>query len=170
MFLQVCGMCLSHVCYYIFSHCVLYGNWVRDGCDDYINCTTYWFLQISFVFVKWLVYKEFILEETKLLVELTWPSRKQSTIFISSNWNLVFLTCSILSAKTDPLVCVNLVFRKELNKWFLYFFFKCHCFAMLGILSTRLFWWLEWTALCTLSKSCPLLTTILSLKRYFKSV
>ena len=120
-------------------------------------------------FRKWLVYKDFILKDTKLLVQLPWPSRKHNTIFISSISNLVFLTCSILSAKSDPLVCVDLVFWKELNKCFLYFFLKSLFFAMLGIPSTPLFCWLKWTALCKLSKSCPLLTKILPLRWYLKS-
>ena len=37
---------------------------------------------------------------------------------------LVFLNCSILSPNTDPLICVDLVVWKELNKCFLYFFLK----------------------------------------------
>ena len=52
----------------------------------------------------------FFLKDTKLLIFLPWSSRKQSTSFISSNSILVFSTCSILSAKADPLVCVDLVF------------------------------------------------------------
>ena len=28
-------MCLSHVWYYHLGYCVLDGNWVLDGCDDY---------------------------------------------------------------------------------------------------------------------------------------
>ena len=115
---------------------------------------------------KWLVYKDLILEVTKLLVLLPRPSRKHSTFFISSNLNLVFLPSSILSAKIDPLVCVDLVFWTELNKSFLCFFLKSLFFAMLGILSTPLLWWLIWTAFCTLSKSYAFLTTILPLKRY----
>ena len=39
-FLRVCGMCLSHVWYFLFAYCVLNGNWVLHGCDDYIICTT----------------------------------------------------------------------------------------------------------------------------------
>ena len=63
-----------------------------------------------------------------------------------------------------------MVFWKELNKCFLYFFLKSLFFAMLGILSTPPFCWLNWTALCNLSKKCPLLITILTLKRYLKNV
>ena len=111
IFLRVCGMCLSHVWYYLFGYCLLYGTWVLGGCDDEIICTTRWFIQISLDFRKWLVHKDFILRDIKILVYLPWPSRTQSTIFISSDSNLVFLTCSFLSAKTDPpLVCVILVF------------------------------------------------------------
>ena len=87
-------MCLSHVWYYLFGYRVLYGIWVLDGCDDYIISTTNCFKQISLEIRKWLVDKDFILKHTKLLVELPRPSRKQSTIFISSDSNLVFLTCS----------------------------------------------------------------------------
>ena len=162
-------MCLSHVWYYLLGCCVLYGNWVLDGCDDHIICTTNR-LQISLEFKKWLAYQDFILKDTKLLVKLAWPSRKESTIFISSFLNLVLLTCSFLSGKTDPLVCVDLVFWKELNNCFLYFFLESLVFAMLGILSTPQFWWLKWTALCKLSKSCPLLRRILPLKWYLQSV
>ena len=163
-------MCLSHVWYYLFANCVLDGTWVHDGCDYCIYCTTNWFLQISLEFRKWLVYKDFILKDTKLLVYLPWPSRKQSTKIIRSHPNLVFLFCSILSADTDPIACVDLVFWMELNKCFLYFFLNSLFFAMLGILATPLFCWLKWTVLCKLSKSCPLLTAALQLKRYLKSV
>ena len=163
-------MCLHHVWYYLFGYCVLHGTWVLDGCVDYIICTTNWSIQISVEFRKWSVYKDFILKDTNILVEEPWPSRKQSTIFIKSYSNLVFLTCSILSANTDPLVCVDLVFWKGLNKCFLNFFLKSLFFAMLGILSTPLFCWLRWTALCKLPKICPLLRTILPVKRYWKSV
>ena len=162
-------MCLSQVWYYLFGYCLLYGTWVLGGCDDYIICISNWFLQISLEFRKWLNDKDVILKDT-ILLYLPWPSRKQCTIFISSNSNLVFLTCSILSANTDPQVCVDLVFWKELNICLLYFFLKNLFFAMLGILSTPLCCWLKWTALCKLSKSCPLLRTILPLKRYLKSV
>ena len=122
------------------------------------------------IFKKWLVYKNFILKDTNLLVKLPWPSGKQSIIFVSSNSNLLLLTCSVLSAKTDSLVCVDLVFWMELNKKNFVSFFAGLFFAMLGILFTPLFWWLKWTALCRLPKSCPLLTTISPLKRYLKSV
>ena len=64
---------------------------------------------------------------------------KKSTILIKSNSNLVFLTFSIPSANTDPLVCVDLVFWKELHQCFLYLFLKSLFFAMLGILSTPCF-------------------------------
>ena len=117
-------MCFSQNWYNLFGYCVLYGTWVLVGCVDYIICTTNWLIQLSLEFRKWLVYKDLILKDTKLLLELPWPSRKQSTIFISSNSNLIFLTFSILSANTESLVCVVFVFWKELNKCFLYFFFK----------------------------------------------
>ena len=119
---------------------------------------------------KRLVFKVFILQDTKWLELLPWSSRKQSSSFISCNSNIVFLNCSILFAKTDPLGCVNLIFLKELKKCFLYFFLKSLFFATLGILSNHLFCWLKWTALCRKSKSSALLTTILPLKQYFKSV
>ena len=127
-------MCLSHIWYNHFGYCVLYGTWVLDGCGDYIICTTNWFIQRSLEFRKWLVYNDFIFKDTKLLSKLPWPSRKQSTIFISSNSNLAFLTFSILSAKTDPLVCIDLVFWKELNKSFCTFssrvsFLQCSAFC-----------------------------------------
>ena len=44
--------------------------------------------------------------------------------YISYRFQLefIFLLPSILSAKVDPLVCVDLVFCKQLNKGFSYFF------------------------------------------------
>ena len=57
--------------------------------------------------------QRFFLKGTKLVMWLPWPSRKQPTISISSNSNLVFLASSILSAKTDPLFCVDLVFGRS---------------------------------------------------------
>ena len=100
-FLRVCGMCLSHNWYNLFGFCILYGTWVLVGCVDYIICTTNWFIQISFEFRKWLVFQDLNSKDTKLLSKLPWLSRKQSTIFISSNSNLVFLTFSILFANTE---------------------------------------------------------------------
>ena len=163
-------MCSSHFCYYLFLYCVLYGTWIVDGGVDYIICTTNWFIQISLDFKKWLFYKDFLLKETKSLWKLPWPSKKQSTIFISSISNLVFLTFSILSANTEPLVCVVFVFWKELNKCVLNFFLKSLFFAMLGILFTSLFLWLKSTASCTLSNTCPLFAITLPLNRYLNSV
>ena len=163
-------MRLFHFCYYLFPDCVLYGAWVLDGCHDYISCTTDWFIQSSLEFRKWLVYKDFILKDTKLLSKLPWPSEKQSSIFISSSSNLVFLTFSILSASTDPPVCVDLLFWKELNKCFLNFFRKSLFSAMLGILSTPLFLWLKSTARCTLSNTCTLFAITFPLNRYLKNV
>ena len=136
----MCGKCLSHSWYYLFSHCVLYVSEVPEGCDDYIICTTNWFLQISLEARNWLVYEGFVFSNTNLLIELPWPSRKQSTFFISSNSNLVFLKFSISSGKSDPLICVDLVLWKELVKCLLYIIFKSLFFAMLGLLSPRLFW------------------------------
>ena len=110
VFLRVCGMCLCHHWCNLFGYCLLYGTWVLVGCVDYIICTTSLFRQISLEFRKSLVYKDLFLKDTKLLSKLPGPSRKQSTIFISSNSNLVFLTFSVLSANTEPLVCVAFVF------------------------------------------------------------
>ena len=131
-------MCLFHIWYYLFGYCILHGNWVPDGYDDCIICTTNWFIQIFLGFWKCLDCKDFILKNTNLLVQTKWQSRKQSTLFIISTSNLVVLTCSILSAKSDPLFCVNLIFWKEINKCFLYFFFKTLFLTMLEILSTPL--------------------------------
>ena len=93
-----------HIWYYLFAYCVLYGNWIFDGCDDNVIRATIWFMPVSLEIRKWLAYKDFILKDSKLLVQLQCPSRKQSTTFI------IFLACSILSAKTDPLVSIDLVF------------------------------------------------------------
>ena len=166
----MCDRCLPHVCYNPFLYCVLHGAWVLDGCVDHIICTTNWYIQISLEFRKWLVYKDFISKDTKLLSKLPCPSKRQSTILIKSNSNLVFLTFSILSANTEPLVCVVFVFWKELNKCFLYLFLKSLFFAMLGILSTPLFLWLKSTARCTLSNTCPVFAITFPLNRYLKSV
>ena len=66
--------------------------------------------------------------------------KKTIYIFISSNSSLVFLTFSNLSAKIDPLVCVDLVFWKELKKCFFFYFFpnclfsRCWAFWPLSVL------------------------------------
>ena len=151
-------MCLSHVWYYLFwllRFLWHLGSWWVCWLNNlhYLLSYTNLFGIQKTVSLKKICFK-------RLLVYLPWPSRKQSTFFISSNSNLVFLTCLILSANTDPLNCVVLVFRKELNNWFLYFFVKSLFFAMLGILSTPPFCWLKWTALCKLSKIYPLLITL----------
>ena len=163
-------MCLSHNWYNLFAYCVLYDTWVPNGFVDYIICTTNWLIQISLDLRKWLIYKDFNLIDTKLLSKLPWSSRKQSTIFIRSNSNLVFLTFSNLTANTEPQVCVVFVFWKELNKCFLYFFLKSLFFAVLGILSTPLILWLKSTARCTLSNTCPLFAITFPWNRYLKSV
>ena len=163
-------MNFSHIWYFLSVNCVLWGNWCLDARDDYTNCITNWYIQIFLEFREWLVFKVFNLKDTNLLVKLTWPSGKQPTIFISSNSRVVFLTCSILSAKTDPLLCVDLVFWRELNKCFLYFLLESFFFAMLGILSTPLFWWVKWTILRAKSKNCPLWTTNSPLICYLRSV
>ena len=85
IFSRLCGMCLLHMWYYLIECCLLSGNWAHDECDDCIICTTNWFIQISLEFKEWLVYAGFVSKDTKLLVSLSWPSRKQSTICISSN-------------------------------------------------------------------------------------
>ena len=68
VFLRVCGMCFSHVWYYLFGYCVPYGISVLDGCDDYIICTTNWYIQFSFELTERFVYEDFLLKDTKLLV------------------------------------------------------------------------------------------------------
>ena len=90
--------------------------------------------KISLEFRKGLVYKDLKLKDTKLLSKLPRPSRKQSTFFISWNLSLVLLTFSILSANTEPLVCVVFVFWKEMNKCFYTFssrvsFLQCSAFC-----------------------------------------
>ena len=70
---------------------------------------------------KRLVYKDFILKDTKLLSKLPWPSRKQSTIPISSNSNLVFLLFqSFCKHWTIGLRCFCLLKRAE-QKFFVLF-------------------------------------------------
>ena len=60
-FIHECVVCVCLTLGTIFfADCALYGNWVLDGCDDYIICTANWFIQISLEFNKWLVYKDFI--------------------------------------------------------------------------------------------------------------
>ena len=58
-------MCLSHVWYTIFGYFIPYGNWGFDRSDDYIFCTTNLYVQIHLDFKKWLVFKDFILKDTK---------------------------------------------------------------------------------------------------------
>ena len=128
------------------------------------------FIQSSLEFRKQLVYKEGFLKHAKLLVYLLWPFTEKSTLFINPESDLVLLTCSILSSKSEPLVHVDLVFWRDVNKCILYFFLESRFFAIMSILSIPLFWVLKWTALCPLSKSCILLTTLLPLNWYLKSV
>ena len=61
-------------------------------------------------------------------------------------------------------------FWNELKRRFLFFFLKSVFFAMLGILSTPILLWSNQTALCTLSNTWLLLTTIFPLNPYLKSV
>ena len=163
-------MCLSNKWYNLFAYCVFYGTWVLNGCVDYIIWATIWFIQISLEFRKWLVYKDLILKDTKITIKITMTIKKTIYNFISSNSNIVFLTFSILFANTEPLVCVVLVFWKELKKCFLYLFLKSLFFAMLGILSIPLFLWLKSIARCTLSNTCPLFSITFPLNRYWNSV
>ena len=50
------------------ASCVLHGNYIFDGCDKYIICTTTWFTKICLESKKWLSYKNFISKDTTLLV------------------------------------------------------------------------------------------------------
>ena len=93
-----------------FSYCVLFGNWVLDGREDYFVCTTNWFAQISLKFWKWLVYKDFILKGTNFFYSYYDHLRNNLHFFIGSNSVLIFSTCSILSTTTDLPVCIDLVF------------------------------------------------------------
>ena len=54
---------------------------------------------------------------------------KRSYCFHQFFWKLIFSTCSILSAITDPLVCVNVICLRELSKCFLYFFCRMSLFS-----------------------------------------
>ena len=63
-------MCLSHNWYKLFVYCVFHGTWVPNGRVDYIICTTNCFIQISLDFKKWLLYKDLILKDIKLLSKL----------------------------------------------------------------------------------------------------
>ena len=65
--------------------------------------------------------QRFCLRRYKTTGLITMTSRNQSTLFISSKSKLVFLTCSILTAESLPLVCVVSVFRQKLSKRILYF-------------------------------------------------
>ena len=58
-FFRLCGICLFHIWYYSFGYCVIYGNWVLDGCEYFIICPIYWVKQISLESRKWLIYKDF---------------------------------------------------------------------------------------------------------------
>ena len=162
-------MCLSHFEYYLFAYCVIYANWFPDGYEDYIISITHLSIQISSEFRKWLIHKVLI---WKIL------NYKYSDHDHLGN-NLDFLSVPI------RIYCYNLFnfliknwftslrrlrLWKEPNECFLYFFLKSLFFAMLGILTTPLLWWLKCAALCTLAKSFPLLKTTLPLSRYLESV
>ena len=97
------------------------------------------------------------LGNTKLLVELLWTTRNQTTFFITSNSNEVLLTCSNLSAKFYPLICVNLVIWKELNKWFLYLSVKSFFRDAVHSVQYSVFV-IEMNCTSTLSRIFPILT------------
>ena len=113
-FFWVFGMFLLHTLYYLIGYCVLYSKWLLDGCDDYMICTSNWFKQIFLDFRERLLYKDFILNDTKLILYLPWSSRKQPAVLVSSKSNVVFLNLVRSVCKTDPGVCVDLAFWKEL--------------------------------------------------------
>ena len=54
LFMSVWPMFVSHLLL-LFVHCVPYTKRFLNWCDDYINCTTHWFLQTSLQLKKWLV-------------------------------------------------------------------------------------------------------------------
>ena len=97
-----------------------------------INCTAKWIIKISFKFKNSLIYNVFIWKHTKLLVYLPWPSRKQSTSFISSNSNSVFLTCSFLSANTHWSTTLRRLGLLEGAQMFFVLFYQDSLFRDIG--------------------------------------
>ena len=69
--------------------------------------------------------------------------------------NLFF--CSISSAQTDSLVCVDLLLREKLNQYVLSFSSKVS-HTRLEVLCFSQPCWLKQTAFCALWKACPLFT------------
>ena len=83
----------------------------------YAWCWLWWLLQSHYQLTltslfgiqKMWNYKAFLLDDTKLLnllVQLPYPSRTQYLIYSNSSSTLVFPKGSILSASTEPFVCV----------------------------------------------------------------
>ena len=127
IFFPECVACLCLTFGTFFCLLRFLRNLVIDVGDDYrlhYQSTYTYLLGIQLTFGKRLVYKDFVLKQTILLAFLPWPSRKYSTIVVSSNSNWVFLTCQIMSGKSYPLVGVGSLFRKEMDKCLLHFFLK----------------------------------------------
>ena len=168
LFMSVWHVFASHLAL-SFWYCILKGIWVLDGCDDYIFCTTIWLIQFSSEFWNWLFYKDFNLKDTKLLVQFPWPSRKQSTIYKSSNSNIVFLTSSLLSANTDLLLRPFSLSEGAQHICFVLFpqdsVFRD---AVHSVNSSVLL--VEMICTLHIIKNCPLLTTISPMNWLFKIV
>ena len=138
----MCGLCLPHIWHYLSGIEFLKAIEILMGVMTISFALPFDLYKVLRNSAIGFFYKDFNLKDTKLQVQLPRPSRKQSTIYISSNPNLVFLTCSLLSANTD-LLLRPFSLRKELNTSVLYFLLKSLFSAMLGILSTPLFCWLK---------------------------
>ena len=145
--MSVWHVIVSHL---VLQYCLLHSLWHWVSWLYPLHCQ----MNFSklFGFQKMVNLQKLLLKGTSQLLDLRWHFRKQCTRFISSTW-----------AKTDRLVCFQSVFWKKLSKCFLYFSHKSLFFAMLKILSTPLPFWLQWTTLCTISKSCPILRTVFPL-------
>ena len=118
---------------------------------------------------KWLVYKDFNLKDTKLIVQSPWPSRTLSTVFICSISNLVFLTCSFVSAKSEHYFTSIQSFGRSSNDLFVLFpqeLFLCDA----GLSDQSSVLELEINCPLHLFKKLSSLDKILQLNWYLKSV
>ena len=69
--LGMCGMCSCQNWYYTFAYGVLYGNWVLDGCDECIICTTYLIFTNLFGIQKMVNLQKLYLKRYKIAGRMT---------------------------------------------------------------------------------------------------
>ena len=95
-------------------------------------------MQISLGGKESLVPEDLMLEGIKLFSYVRELSRKEAQLFTVFTSNIIFKTISIFSAKTDPTICVDSFFWKELRK------------ALFELFWARVFllqWWKFWPVL-----------------------